>query len=182
MTGYAEKLAGLGELTLIPLDPGAHAGLVHGWVTQPRNRFWGMADHTVAEVREIYEFVDGLDTHHAYLIRIDEAPIGIFQTYQPEHDPVGECYPVRPGDFGIHLMLSAGDLVLPHLSSVAIPALLRFALRDPAHDRIVAEPDVRNTKAIRRFEREGFSLGPQIDLGHKRARLVFLTRERFEAG
>jgi RimJ/RimL family protein N-acetyltransferase len=181
MIVYAEKLPGLGELTLIRLDPAAHTELIHGWVRQPRNRFWGMADHTAAQVREIYQFVDGLDTHHAFLIRIDETPIGIFQTYRPEHDPVGECYPVRPGDFGIHLMLSPGDLVLPHLGSVAIPALLRFALGDPAHLRLVAEPDVRNAKAVRRLERQGFALGPEIDLGHKRARLAFLTRERFEA-
>jgi penicillin amidase len=180
MITYAEDLAGLGRLTLIPLDPARHAGLVHGWVVQPRNRFWGMAAKTVEEVGEIYEFLDGLDTHHAYLIRIDEAPVGIFQTYEPEHDPVGECYPVRPGDFGLHLMLSAGDLVLPHLSTLAIPALLRFAFGDRARRRLVVEPDVRNEKAVDRMRRQGFVLGPEIDLGHKRARLAFLTRERFE--
>ncbi|MCU7727903.1 GNAT family N-acetyltransferase [Actinoplanes sp. KI2] len=176
MIVYAEKLPGLGELTLVPLDPAAHASLVHGWVIRPRNRFWGMGDHTVDQVREIYEFVDGLPTHHAFLIRIDEAPIGIFQTYEPAHDPIAECYDVRPGDFGIHLMLDGGDLVLPHLSTVAIPALIRYAFEDPAHLRLVAEPDIRNEKAISRFQRHGFELGSEIDLGHKRARLGFLTR------
>jgi len=176
MIAYAEKLPGLGELTLIPLDPAAHAEIVHGWVIKPRNRFWGMGDHSVDQVREIYEFVDGLSTHHAYLIRIDEAPVGIFQTYEPAHDPVAECYEVRPGDFGLHLMLDGGDLTLPHLSTLAIPALLRFAFQDPARVRLVAEPDIRNDKAIRRLARHGFELGPEIDLGHKRARLVFLTR------
>ncbi|WP_433307674.1 GNAT family N-acetyltransferase [Actinoplanes sp. CA-030573] len=178
---YAEKLPGLGELTLIPLDPAVHAGLVHGWVVQPRNRFWGMGDHTVGQVREIYEFVDSLATHHAYLIRIDERPIGIFQTYEPEHDPVGDRYPVEPGDFGIHLLLSPGDVVLPHLSTLTVPALLRFAFGDPAHRRLIAEPDIRNEKAVRRLERHGFTLGPEIDLGHKRARLTFLTRAGFAA-
>ncbi len=179
MIAYAEKLPGLGELTLIPLDPAAHASLVHGWVVRPRNRFWGMGGHTVDQVREIYEFVAGLSTHHAYLIRIDEAPIGIFQTYEPEHDPIAECYPVQPGDFGLHLLLDGGDLVLPHLSTLVIPALLRYAFADPVHRRLIAEPDIRNSKAIRRFERHGFELGPEIDLGRKRARLTFLTRSRF---
>jgi Acetyltransferase (GNAT) domain len=178
VTVYTETLPGLGELTLIRLDPAAHADLVHGWVIQPRNRFWGMGEHTVAQVREIYEFVDGLATHHAFLIRVDEQPIGIFQTYDPEHDPVGECYPVEPGDFGVHLMLAPGDLVLPHLSSLVVPALVRYAFRDPAHRRVIAEPDLRNEKAIRRLTRHGFTLGPEIDLGHKRARLAFLTRDQ----
>ena len=89
---FSQKLAGLGELSLVPLDPAGHAELVHSWVIQPRNRFWGMLDHTVDQVREIYAFVDSLDSHHAYLMLIGGRPIGVFQTYQPENDPVSECY------------------------------------------------------------------------------------------
>ncbi|AEV87883.1 siderophore biosynthesis protein [Actinoplanes sp. SE50] len=180
-TVFTEHLTGLGEFSLVRLDPAAHADLVHTWVTRPRNRFWGMLDHTPEQVREIYAFVDSLDTHHAYLQLIDEGPIGVFQTYQPEHDPVGGCYDTRPGDFGLHLMFDPGDRHLPHLTSVVIPALLRFCFRDPAVRRIVVEPDVRNTRAVTRMRRHGFEPGPEIDLGHKRARLAFLTRDRWAA-
>ncbi|KUL40816.1 GNAT family N-acetyltransferase [Actinoplanes awajinensis] len=178
---FSRKLIGLGEFSLIPLDPAVHAELVHSWVTQPRNRYWGMLDHTVDQVREIYAFVAGLDSHHAYLMLIDEQPIGVFQTYQPEHDPVSECYDVQGGDFGVHLMFSPGDRELPHLTSVAMPALHEFAFLDPAVRRLIVEPDIRNEKAITRMERQGFELGPTIDLGHKQARLAFLTRTRWES-
>jgi penicillin amidase len=181
MIVFAEKLTGLGELIMVPLDPPAHAALVHSWVIKPRNRFWGMASHTVEEVRDVYAFVDGLETHHAYLLLLDDGPIGIFQTYQPAHDPVGECYEVRPGDFGMHLLLDAGDRDLPHLTSAVFPALMRHLFADPAHQRIVAEPDVRNERMISRLQREGYVLGDQIDLGHKKAQLTFLDRSRFEA-
>ncbi|GIF10194.1 GNAT family N-acetyltransferase [Actinoplanes teichomyceticus] len=178
---FTRKLTDLGEFSLIPLDPVGHAELVHSWVVQPRNRFWGMLDHTVEQVRDIYAFVDSLDSHHAYLIRIDAQPVGIFQTYQPEHDPVGECYDVLPGDFGVHLLFSAGDRHLPHLTSRAMPALLEFSFRDPGTRRLIVEPDIRNEKAVARMRRQGFELGPEIDLGYKRARLAFLTRARWEA-
>ncbi|WP_229069450.1 GNAT family N-acetyltransferase [Actinoplanes sp. DH11] len=178
---FSEKLPGLGELIMVPLAPAAHAAVVHGWVTKPRNRYWGMGEHTVQQVEEVYTFVDGLDTHHAYLLLLDDAPIGIFQTYEPEHDPVGECYDVRPGDFGLHLLLDAGDRDLPHVTSAVFPALLRHLFADPAHQRIIAEPDIRNERMITRLRREGFNLGPEIDLGHKTARLTFLDRSRFEA-
>ncbi|GIE84359.1 GNAT family N-acetyltransferase [Actinoplanes regularis] len=178
---FTQKLPGLGEFSLIPLDPVAHAEVVHSWVIQPRNRFWGMLDHTVEQVRDIYAFVDSLDSHHAYLMLIDEQPVGVFQTYQPEHDPVSECYEVEPGDFGVHLMFSAGDLDLPHLTSAAMPALLAFSFRDPATRRLIVEPDVRNERAVARMERQGFVLGPEIDLGHKRARLSYLARSRWES-
>ncbi|WP_373688087.1 GNAT family N-acetyltransferase [Actinoplanes aureus] len=178
---FAEKLAGLGELTMIPLDPVEHAPIVHEWVVKPRNRFWGMGEHTVEDVREIYAFVDGLETHHAYLLLLDGSPIGVFQTYEPAQDPVGECYDVRPGDFGMHLLLDAGDRELPHLTSAVFPALMRHLFADPANQRIVAEPDVRNERMITRLQREGYTLGEQIDLGHKQAQLTFLDRSRFEA-
>ncbi|WP_433834107.1 GNAT family N-acetyltransferase [Actinoplanes sp. CA-015351] len=176
---FSEKLPGLGELIMIPLDPSAHAELVHGWVTKPRNQYWGMTSHTVSDVEEIYAFVDGLDTHHAYLLLLDDGPIGIFQTYDPEHDPVGELYDVQPGDFGLHLLLDAGDRDLPHVTSAVFPALLRHLFTNPSHQRIIAEPDIRNTKMITRLQRHGFTLGDEIDLGHKRAQLTLLTRATF---
>jgi penicillin amidase len=33
---------------------------------------------------------------------------------------------------------------------------------------------------ISRLRREGFTLGAEIDLGHKKAQLTFLERDRFE--
>ncbi|WP_231605344.1 GNAT family N-acetyltransferase [Micromonospora sp. HK10] len=177
---YQETLPGLGELRLVPVDPAADAALLHGWVTQPWARFWGMGGYTVDEVREVYAFLDGLATHHAYLIDLDGVPAGLFQTYQPEADPVGERYPVRPGDVGLHLLLAA-DRRTPGLTSAVCPALFRFLFTDPARQRIVVEPDVRNDRALRRLEREGFTLDAEIDMPDKRARLAFLTRHRFEA-
>lgn len=103
---YQEKISDLGELSLVTVAPDRHAELLHGWVTRPRNSFWGMGGHTVEQVREIYAFLDGLPTHHAYLVMIDGEPVGLFQTYQPDADPVGERYPVQPGDVGMHLLLN----------------------------------------------------------------------------
>ncbi|MET7807943.1 GNAT family N-acetyltransferase [Micromonospora chersina] len=177
---YQEKLTGLGELRLVPVDPAADAALLHGWVSQPWARFWGMGDHSEADVREVYEFLDGLTTHHAYLITLDGTPVGLFQSYRPEADPVGERYPVRPGDVGMHLLLTR-NRPAPGLASAVMPALARFLFTDPARQRIVVEPDMRNDRALRRLEREGFTLDAEIDMPDKRARLAFLTRDRFEA-
>jgi penicillin amidase len=176
VTVFSAKLPGLGELTMVPLDPPAHAPIVHEWVVKPRNRFWGMTDHSVDQVREIYAYVEGLDTHHAYLLLLDDGPIGVFQTYDPGHDPVGECYDVQPGDVGMHLLIDAAGRDLPHLTSAVFPALMGHLFAGPACRRIVAEPDIRNERMINRLRREGYTLGDEIDLGPKRARLAFLTR------
>ncbi|RKN47755.1 GNAT family N-acetyltransferase [Micromonospora endolithica] len=181
MTIQLEKIPDLGDLALVVVQPDRHAELLHGWVSQPRNAFWGMASHTLDEVREIYAFVDGLPTHHAYLITLDAEPVGLFQTYQPEADPVGERYPVRPGDIGMHLLLHPPRRLARGLTTAIGPALARFLFRDPAARRIVVEPDVRNEFALRRLRNEGFTFSDEIDMPDKRAQLAFLTRDRFEA-
>ncbi|MDG4819314.1 GNAT family N-acetyltransferase [Micromonospora sp. WMMD956] len=178
---YQETLPGLGELSLVEVDPQAHAELLHGWVTQPRAVYWGMGGYTVEEVREVYAFVDGLATHHAYLILLDGAPVGLFQTYRPEADPVGERYAVLPGDIGMHLLLSPGRRPPRDLTGTLGQALVRFLFRDPTRQRVVVEPDVRNELALRRLARSGFTFDDEIDMPDKRARLAFLTRDRFEA-
>ena len=180
MTGYPEvyreDLPGLGRFTLTRLDPAADAGLVHRWVTEARAEFWGMTDHTLDDVREVYTFLDGLDTHHAYLMRLDGTPVGIFQTYEPDADPIGGYYPVREGDFGIHLFLAPADPPVPGFTGAVSGALLRFVFQVPARTRIVVEPDARNERALRRWKRLGFVFGDRVDLPHKTAQLAFLDR------
>jgi penicillin amidase len=178
---YDEKLPGIGRFRLMPVDPATDAPLLHDFVTQRHTAFWGMSRYTLDEVREVYEFLDSLDTHHAYLILLDDQPIGIFQTYEPSADPVGERYHPLPGDIGMHVLLAPGRRPPRGLTTAIGAACARFLFTDPAKDRIVVEPDVRNAAALRRLEREGFTFSDEIDMPGKRAQLAFLPRARFEA-
>ncbi|GAB2686697.1 GNAT family N-acetyltransferase [Thalassiella azotivora] len=175
---HATHVPGLGRLEVADVRPRVDGPLVHGWVTQPRARFWQMGDHTPEQVQHVYAFVDALPTHHAYLVSLDGVPVALAQTYRPEHDPVGRCYAVRPGDLGVHLLLAPaeGDPV-PGFSALLFTALLAWVLSDPATTRVVVEPDAGNERALRRLRRTGFEAGPLVDLPHKRAQLAFLTRE-----
>lgn len=175
---HEQKVEGFGTVRLVPVDPAADAGLLHGWVTEERARFWGMADHTREQVREIYEFVDSLPTHHAYLALRDGVPAALFQTYEPDADPVGECYDVQPGDFGIHLLIAPAEGVgaVKGYTEALLTAFVAYVFSDPAHLRVVVEPDARNEKALARMVRVGFELGPEIEKPEKTARLAFLTR------
>jgi penicillin amidase len=172
---------GFGTVRVVPVDPAGDIDLLYGWVTRERARFWGMRDHTRERVLEIYAYLDSLTTHHAYLIHHDGRPVALFQTYEPDADPVGEYYEVRPGDFGLHLMVGPADgAPRPGFTDTLLTVFLSHLLaEDPGRRRIVAEPDARNEKAIARLLRTGFVLGPEVELPHKRARLVFLDRDAF---
>ncbi|MCC5579464.1 acetyltransferase [Microtetraspora sp. AC03309] len=180
---HEQVIDGFGTVRIIPLDPPVDIDVIYEWVTQERARFWGMLDADRERVLEVYGFLDTLTTHHAYLVHRDDRPVALFQTYEPEFDPVGECYEVQPGDFGIHLMIGpvAGGPE-PGFTGTLLSVFLGHVLAEPGRKRIVAEPDARNDKAIARLLRTGFVLGPEIDLPEKRARLVFLDRADFGAG
>ncbi|MEU2618884.1 GNAT family N-acetyltransferase [Streptomyces sp. NPDC007157] len=179
---------GFGTVCLRPLDPERDADVVHTWVSEERAAFWGMTGLTRAEVTEIYAHMATLDTHHAYLAERDGTPVALLQTYEPEADRVSECYDVRPGDIGMHVLLApAGpEGPRPGWTDVLLSAFTEFALHTLDRHRIVVDPDVRNVKAIARFTRQGFTPGPavvlpeidlpDVHLPEKHAQLAFLTR------
>lgn len=176
-TSTSCRVDGFGEVSIRPVDPDRDVVVIHDWVTRERSRFWGMRDASRERVREIYAYLDSLTTHHAYLLHRDGRPVALFQTYEPAADPVGRCYDVRPGDFGIHLLIGPPDGgPEPGFTGVLLDVFLAFVLADPTRLRIVAEPDARNARAIDRLVRAGFVPGPEIDLPEKRARLLFLDR------
>lgn len=178
---HEQEVDGFGTVRVVPVDPAADAGLIHGWVTQERARFWGMGDADRERVLEIYTYIDSLPTHHAYLLERNGLPVALFQTYEPEADPVGECYDVRPGDFGIHLMIGppTGGTERGFTAALLSVFLTYVLAADPGRLRIVAEPDARNAKALARLTGTGFVRGPEIELPEKRAQLFFLDREAF---
>lgn len=179
-TIYTEELHGWGVLRIVPLVPAEDLDLIHGWVSQPRARFWGMLEHSREDVLEIYAFLDSLDTHHAFLVVVDGEPLALFQTYEPLHDPVGEAYPAREEDIGMHLLLAPARRPIPKFTPRLVTSLIRYMFSLPGKDRIIVEPDARNAKALRRLETTCFELGPVIQLAEKEAQLGFLTRARFE--
>ncbi|MFI1931388.1 GNAT family N-acetyltransferase [Streptomyces sp. NPDC020330] len=177
-TTHQEMIEGFGTVSMRPVAPASDAGVLHAWVSQERARYWGMLGADRERVQEVYAYVDSLTTHHAHLVHLDGSPVALFQSYEPEHDPVAECYEVQPGDHGIHILIGtpAGP-ARPGFTGHLLGFFLTHLLKNPDRKRIVAEPDARNDRAIARFLRAGFTKGPQIELPGKRAQLVFLDRE-----
>ncbi|MGW4087176.1 GNAT family N-acetyltransferase [Streptomyces sp. NPDC004822] len=186
---HEQTVDGFGTVTVRPLDPHADAATVHAWASEERAVFWGMNGLTREQIAGIYAHMATLDTHHAFLVARDGDPVALLQTYEPDADRVGECYDVRPGDIGLHLLLApaAPGGRRPGWTSALLTVVTAYAFRTLGRSRVVVDPDVRNEKAVARFLREGFTAGPavvlpEIDLPdvylpRKEAQLAFLTRE-----
>ncbi|MGC9380244.1 GNAT family N-acetyltransferase [Streptomyces sp. MH13] len=186
---HEQELDGFGTVRVLPLDAAADAAVIHGWVSEERAAFWGMNGLTRDQVAGIYAHMDTLDTHHAFLVVKDDAPVAVFQTYDPEADRVSECYDAEPGDIGVHLLLAPAGTegARPGWTAALSGCLVAYVLLGLDRKRIVVDPDVGNEKAIARFLKQGFTPGPavvlpEIDLPdvylpEKKAQLAFLRRE-----
>ncbi|KNX38420.1 GNAT family N-acetyltransferase [Luteipulveratus halotolerans] len=169
------------DIAVVPVEADRDAELIHSWTSQERAVFWGMLDKPVKEVRDIYAWIQEQPHLAAYLVHADGAPVALFQTYDPFVDEIGEFYDRKAGDVGIHLLIGPGKRG-PGVSAALLQGLADWVWSDPAHARIVFEPDARNDKSVAVLHRLGAEIGPQVDLPHKRAQFGFLTREAWFSG
>ncbi len=105
-------------------------------------------------------------------------PVALLQTYEPEHDPVGEAYAVAPGDVGLHFLLGGRGPRGADLWAAIGPLVVGFCFADPRVDRIVVEPDAANERAHARMRALGFEVAEGCAWGEGRAPRVPAARPR----
>lgn len=167
--------------TVRPVDPAADARLLTSWVTAERAVFWGMTGLAEEEVAWVYRYIDDQPHLAAYLVLLDDHPLGLLQTYDPAVDEIGEWYPRQDGDVGMHLLL-ADDPARAGRTAELLAAMLDFLAALPGCRRLVLEPDARNEASLALLDRLGVERGPLVDLrtsiSEKPAQFCYLTRDR----
>ncbi|WP_326553144.1 GNAT family N-acetyltransferase [Micromonospora sp. NBC_01813] len=172
----------LGTMTIEPLDVTTTVGHLHAWITHPRSVFWGMPDADLDTVRREYERIADNPHHHAWLGRLDGEPLFLAETYEPAHSELANHYPVLPGDVGMHVLVAPPTGEPRHgTTSAVMHTVLAFIFAQPAHRRVVVEPDVRNEAIAAKNAEAGFVVERLIRLSDKQARLSFCTRAAFTA-
>ncbi|MFT4249502.1 MAG: GNAT family N-acetyltransferase [Pseudomonas sp.] len=186
MSGAGEPAAAGVEVlhrgfALRPLRPDADAALLHDWVVRDYARFWGMQQATRAQVAAFYRRLQDSGTASAWLGFSAAGPAFLVECYDPAHDEIGQHYPVQPGDRGMHLLLAPCERRIAGFSLEAMRAVLDFIFADPAAQRVVVEPDLRNAAIQNLNQRAGFRHARVVQLREKQALLSFCTRDAHRA-
>ena len=164
------------------LDAAADAALVHSWVTRPYASFWGMLSATVEDVAREYAKIQSSGHHHALLGLDRGIPAFLMEEYQAAASPLANVYPVLPGDVGMHLLVAPpSDGPEPGYTAAVMDAVMARLFSAPSVERIVVEPDARNTKIHALNERLGFQPAGVVALPDKEALLSFCCRSDYLA-
>ncbi|MFD0278533.1 GNAT family N-acetyltransferase [Kitasatospora sp. NPDC127111] len=176
--GWGAMPTTAGEFRLRPVRLPADLELLAGWMNDPEiAAFWDLAGPPAATERHVRAQLDGDGHSEPCLGLLDGTPMSYWEIYRADLDPLAAHYPARPHDTGVHLLLGPADRRGRGLGATLLAALADRILRErPGCARVVAEPDVRNRRSVRAFERAGFRAAAELDLPDKRAALMIRDR------
>ncbi|WP_431965601.1 GNAT family N-acetyltransferase [Actinacidiphila sp. bgisy160] len=178
---YSRTDERLGTFALRPLDPEGDAGLLHGWVTDPKSAYWMMQDADPATVAYEYGKIAEHPYHDAFVGLHDGRPAFLVERYDPRHVELAGLYEARDGDVGMHFLCAPTDTPVHGFTLAVITTVMAFLLDAPAHRRVVVEPDLRNTAVHALNAAVGFETVGPITKPEKEALLSTCTREQFLA-
>ncbi|MCK2041600.1 GNAT family N-acetyltransferase [Chromohalobacter sp. TMW 2.2308] len=178
---YTDAIPGLGRFHLRAIHCDSDSVLIHDWVSRDYARFWGMRGDSREQVATFYRGLHESPHSQGYLGFFEGRPAFLVECYQPQHDPIGAHYDVRPGDRGMHVLVAPPETRIPRFTWGVLSSVMTLMFSDPATKRVVVEPDVRNERIHPLNRRVGFRYDRQVHLPEKTAHLAFCTRAQFHA-
>ncbi len=167
-------------LSTRPFDLEGDVPLLHRWVTNHRARFWGMEHASVEDVRREYAAIAASEHHEARIGLEAGEPVFLMETYDPRQHELAAHLRLGPGDRGMHFLVAPTDRPRHGFTRAVITAVLAECFADPAVERVVVEPDARNTRVHALNAAVGFVVEAEVRLTDKTALLSTCTRASFE--
>ena len=169
------------EATSIRFQPVAedHLPMLHEWLKQPHVRqWWGDPDEELELIRQILTEDDGTE---GFVVFIDGAAVGYIQSWRPanfDSTPWVEEAPwlrhVPRDTVGIDIFIGPANLTAQGVG----PRIIRaFAERlfNGGVPRLIIDPDAANRRALRAYEKAGFTVFGRHDGKGESTLLMELT-------
>lgn len=145
-------------------------GLLSDWMQGPHwRKWWGDPEQ---ELHFIQDMAEGRDTTRPFLFVKDGKPIGYIQ-YWFVKDALKEPWlteapwleKLPPEAIGIDLCIGKPGLLSRGLGSAALSAFADM-LADKGYSDIIIDPDAKNSRAVRAYEKAGFAEFSRFSDGH----------------
>lgn len=153
----APQAAAAGRFSFRPLKT-SDLPLLHGWLQRPHwTEWWGEAP-TLAEVQAEYgAWIADPSQVQPHIALLDGQPLGYIQSYVAMGSGGGWWEAeTDPGVRGIDQSIADAAQLGRGLGTAMVKAWVAKLFADPQVTRIQTDPDPRNARAIRCYEKAGF--------------------------
>ena len=157
----AEELAP--HITFRPLEM-ADLPILHDWLSRPHwTEWWGPPDSFEIVRQDYGAWIADPGKVQPHIALLDGKPLGYIQSYVAMNSGGGWWDgETDPGVRGIDQSIADAAQLNRGLGSAMVRAFVNKLLEDPQVTRIQTDPDPRNARAIRCYEKAGFRAVGQV--------------------
>ena len=148
-----------------PVGP-ADLPMLERWMRGPHWReWWGDSDE---EIRFVHDMIEGRDTTRPFIFTADGEDVGYIQYWFIGHhqndawladNPWLGVLP--PETIGVDLSIGPADRLSKGIGTAALVAFVAM-LRETGFSQIIIDPDPKNLRAVRAYEKAGFRVIPEL--------------------
>jgi aminoglycoside 6'-N-acetyltransferase-1b/aminoglycoside 6'-N-acetyltransferase-2 len=151
-----------------------HFCLLLQWLKTPHVKEFWIEPEEEAELRKKY--LDKLKQRgiNSQIILLDDKEIGYIQSYQANEIGAGWWPDVDPGVFGVDQFIGEPSLIGKGIGPKVILEFIKLVSNDPQVKEIIADPDPINFRAIKAYEKVGFTSSGIIQTPNGQAMLMRL--------
>lgn len=154
--------------------------LLHRWHATDRVNTGWRQNMSWEDHRAYLEGIEKSSDQFALIGEWDGEPWGYVEVYWAKESVLHNYYSAGDYDRGYHILVGEERFRGPHRVRSWMGSLVHLIfLLDPRTQLVVGEPRATNAKAVDYFCMMGGYVHSHIDLGHKRAAMIHIPRERF---
>jgi aminoglycoside 6'-N-acetyltransferase len=152
----------------------ADLALLRRWLTAPHvAEWWGAPDEQFALISgDLAE-----PSLEQYLVALAGRPFGYVQCYDVNAWPAGGLGPQPPGTRGIDQFIGEADMLARGHGSAFVRSFAERLLANGC-PRVLTDPDPANARAIRAYEKAGFSRDRALNTPEGHALLLIRDKDR----
>ncbi|KKL73811.1 hypothetical protein LCGC14_2071180, partial [marine sediment metagenome] len=135
---FCQQFTDIAMLSLRPLNLAQDLALLHQWVTQPHAQFWGMQGFSLKQLQQEYQSL--LARSDIYIGYANNTACFLVELYEPQLDEIGNHYPVKRGDIGMHILIAQSNNKVHGFTWSVFQLVMNFIFANDKNQRVIVEP------------------------------------------
>lgn len=127
---------------------------IYDWIQQPHVSKWWSDPNDWSEFKLKFQRKLESPYRSCFIIYVDDTAIGYIQSYAANKFP--EWPSEQDGTYGMDLFIGEDDYIGKGYGSRIVAQFVQELFKSPKVERIIINPDINNSAAIKAYERAGF--------------------------